>query len=263
METVINGYRAWSLPDQQGEATGYHLLVASDSHLRRRAFRLGHKIYREEGYRVPFGYELVSDFDFQPETVVFLIVDAEGNDCATMTLNFDSGERLPSDEEFCGTLQAWRNKGQQLAEVTRLAIRKKERNNFGLLSYLIQFSLIYGWYVKPVDACVVAVMPRHVPFYERMYGFKRQGPMAICQRVKHECYLLRFDDLSCRDDFRAGKVRGFYKPYFDTATEWRIAGFMQQSHRPMSADEIRFHQLMQVELNEEQLSWSHRKAAEL
>lgn len=263
MEVKINGYRAWSLPDRQGQASGYFLLVASDSHLRRRAYRLGHKVYREEGYHVPYGYELFSEFDYEPETVVFLIVDKLGNDCATMTLNFDTKDYLPSDQDFSDTIQPWRDDGQHLAEVTRLAIREEERNNFGLLSYLIQFSLIYGWYVRPVDACIVEVMPRHAPFYERMFGFEQQGPTSVCQRVKHECVLLRFDDLSSRQDFHNGKVRGFYQPYFDTATEWRIAGFMQQSHSPMSIREVNYYKALEAAYSVDMFDVGTGKAAEL
>lgn len=232
MDTIAND-QIWCLEDQQGHPSGFRLMVASTPGLRRRAYRLAHRLYREEGLVVPPGDELTTVFDDQPETVVLLIEAPDGRDVATATLTFDGPAGLPCIEDFAAVVGPWRERGMLLGEVTRLAVDRMVSGSRRLLDYLIQFALIYSWYVRPIDACVIQIGPYHRTFYERALGFAQAGPMTICRRVQRMSVLMHSDNLRCRRQLHADGCRRFHRPYFTETMEWRIAGFLRRNQGPV------------------------------
>ena len=250
VDDIDNSELAWDIAASKGQPASYRLSTANNLRRRERAYALAHRVYQSCGYVSPdSGNGLcVSNYDAQPETITLLADDPSGSAAGTISLVFDSDAKLPCDELYSAEVNALRDAGRQVAEVTRLVIAENHRNSKVLLLRLINFSFIYAVHVRRFTDIVIEVNPRHVSYYRRLLFFKPIGIERPCARVNGAPAVLLHLDLSVyvREVLRVGgagasaKERTLYPHLFPIQDERAVAEFLVRHHKPMTADEARY-----------------------
>lgn len=142
--------------------------------------------YAERGYRsisrkaVRCGHELT------------LVADENNVTVATLTIGFDNPRGLCIDALFADEVNALRAAGARLCEFTRLAMDQIDRST-NVLASLFETAYVYAHRVMGFDKLLIEVNPRHVRYYERMYGFSVIGPVRHNVRVDAPAVLMCLD----------------------------------------------------------------------
>lgn len=137
---------------------------------RHQAERLVHDVYVARGLR-----DSASPRGGGARATVF-VARIDGAVGATLSLLRDSTRGLPADALYSRELQALREAGRRLAEVSALAVAPRWRGAaLGLVRPLVQLLGVYARDVAGADELCIAVHPRHAPFYEGRFGFTRFG----------------------------------------------------------------------------------------
>jgi hypothetical protein len=105
-----------------------------------------------------------------------------GSLLGTATLGLDSPAGLTVDEANRETADAIRSEGGRLCEIVRLAVEDGVDSKTVLYSI---FDCIYKTCMGKFDwtDLLVEVVPRHIPFYQRLFGFTQASGIRLCQRV--------------------------------------------------------------------------------
>lgn len=127
-----------------------------------------------------------------PQTVVALR-HVEGVLVSTISAYADGPAGLPLDRVYREELEQMRDQGRKLVEVGMLADSSDQRSSIcglvRLMRFPFYFTLWSGW-----DDLVIGVHPRHVRFYEQLFGFRQAGPVKTYPLVKdHLVVLLAID----------------------------------------------------------------------
>ena len=248
-DDVSNGRNAWPV-------AGYRILVAADRATRERAYALAYRVYRRAGYVTDSADQLcVSPHDISAQTLTLLAQDANGNDCATISLVFDSlAQGLPCDEIYRDEADAMRVSGCKLAEVTRLAIEDSCGDAKELLLHLFNQCYIFARIVRGHTDVLIEVNPRHVSFYQKVMRFQITGPERPCSRVQGAPALLlrvNFSDIEAAvkgsgcTGGRDGAGRRLHAYPYTKREEDAVARFLVQHQQPMSAEDAFYFQLLQ------------------
>src|SRR5262249_14244838 len=117
-------------------------------------------------------------------TKVFAARDA-GRVVGTMTLIEDSPLGLPMDELYRDDLARFRDQGRRLTEVSALAIDGEYSDSgVAILARLIRLMILYAVEIGGHDDLCIAVNPRHVRFYRRLYPhFQQLGDIKAYRKV--------------------------------------------------------------------------------
>ena len=243
---------------QSWQADGYRIFVAADRGTRERAYTLAHRVYKRAGYVPEFSAELcVSPHDASEQTLTLLAQDPSGNDCATISLVFDSeAHGLPCDEIYRAEASELRASGCRLAEVTRLAIDESCAGAKSLLLHLFNQCYIFARIVRGHTDLLVEVNPRHVAYYQRLLRFTVAGPERPCSRVQNAPALLlrlNFDEIEAAvkgtgcTGGRDAEGRRLHAYPYSKFEEDAVARFLVRQHRPMSAEDACYFRLLKRE----------------
>lgn len=248
-EYWVSGQPAWEIASKEARAS-YRLVVASDLALRQRVARLAYRVYAGHGY-APESESglLLAPYDLRPETFVLLIVDASGNDAATVSLAFDGPGGLPCDELYRTEIETLRTARSLPVEVVRLAIREDCQGNKEILVSLFNFISVFARHKGGGTDFVVEVNPRHAAFYRRLLMFETLGGEKACPRVNGAPAILLRLDLDAQADEIAvvggsgGQARGpngrtLYSCFCSLADEAAVAAFLARNHRPLNAQDV-------------------------
>lgn len=107
----------------------------------------------------------------------------------TLTLRFDSDAGLAADALYGTEIGAYRNRGAQVCELTRLAI-DPEQGSKEVLGAMFHVAYIYGGLLWGMTDVFVEVNPRHASYYRRMLSFHPAGECRLCDRVEAPAILL-------------------------------------------------------------------------
>jgi len=150
------------------------------------AFRLVYQAYVRSGLSVPNTYAMrVTRFHLLPTTQVFVAKKHTRVDC-TVTLVRDGELGLPMEAVYEREVSRRRAEGLRLAEVSCLADRHQDLRRslpavIRLMGLMAQYAVRRG-----VDQLLIAVHPRHAPFYRRFTAFVPFGGMrtygAVCDK---------------------------------------------------------------------------------
>ena len=110
----------------------------------------------------------------------------------TLTLRLDSGCGLAADALYSAELNACRDAGMRIGELTRLAV-DPEIGSKQVLGALFHMAYVFFGPLNGVQTVFIEVHPRHVPFYRRMLGFQRAGACRHSDRVDAPAVLLKAD----------------------------------------------------------------------
>ena len=137
--------------------------------------------YAERGYDLPLAV---------PDPSLYTVAAYEqGQLAGTVGVRLDSGRGLYADELYQMEVEALRGQGLRLCEFTRLAVDSNALSRTVLAS-LFHTAYLYAHRLRSIDAAVIEVNPRHVPFYMRALNFKLVGPERHNDRVDAPAVLL-------------------------------------------------------------------------
>ena len=152
----------------------------------------------------------------------------------TITVGIDSPAGLQADPLYRHELDAFRQRGRLLCEITGLAVDSPVQAKEAL-GGLFHLAYIQARLIDKADDVVIEVNPRHAPFYQRLLGFGQIGPLRHCQRVNAPAVLLHLaishmDDHIARFGGTSPKhTRTLYPYFFSLAEQAALLAQMQQA----------------------------------
>lgn len=156
---------------------GYHIRLADGhDHLKRAIAQLIERMYASRGLRT-YHAELA-----QSATRTTLVACRGDHLFATLTLGLDAPDGLMADTLYRDEIDALRQGGGRVCEVTRLAI-DPEHSSHDVMAGMFQIVYVLARLVHRMTDLVIEVHPRHAGFYRRMLGYRVLGPERICPRV--------------------------------------------------------------------------------
>ena len=141
----------------------------------------------------------------------------------TLTVAFDSAAGLAADNLYNSEIDAYREAGASVCELTRLAVDPRDGSK-EVLGTLFHLAYIYGGLLRGATDVFIEVNPRHVSFYKRMLDFDQAGECKLCERVDAPAVLLHLEVAYVAEQIaRYGGHRGRGKrslyPYFFSKQE--------------------------------------------
>ena len=127
-------------------------------------------------------------FQKTPERIT-LMAFQDDKVIGTLTLGLDSPKGLLVEDLYKPEIQALREAGRKVCELTKLAVDQTQGSRHVLAS-LFHIAYIYGRVIQGYTDVVIEVNPRHVAFYKRMLGFTELGSERMCSRVGAPAILL-------------------------------------------------------------------------
>lgn len=152
-------------------------LVGSQGRLRTEVNRLVASLYGLRGLStVCSGHS-----DLRPAQVT--IAASRGDDVfGTLTIGMDSDDGLLADSLYRSEIDALRQQGRRLCEVTRLALNS-QLSCLEPMATLFHVAFVLARGVHARTDLLAEVHPRHVGFYRRTMGYRVVGPERTCLRV--------------------------------------------------------------------------------
>jgi hypothetical protein len=201
-------------PQNAGPARGLTYGLARESEERLGAFRLIHDAYVRAGLGQPTASGMrVTPYQILPTSQIF-VGKLEDQVVSTVSLIGDGELGLPMETIFGAEVQALRQQGERLAEVSCLADRRQDGRRF--LSTFRQLTRLMAQFARyeGIQSLLITVHPRHVRFYEDLLGF-----VPISDRVASCPYVRGNPAVALRLEFaRIDRERpACYDEYF---AEW-------------------------------------------
>jgi hypothetical protein len=169
------------------------------------------------------GYNAQSEEDQPPEANQVTVQAFSGETVfGTLTVRFDSADGLAADALYRSEIDAYRSRGANVCELTRLAVDPLHGSK-DVLGALFHLAYIFGA-PRGVTDVFVEVNPRHVGFYKRMLKFEDAGELKMCPRVNAPAILLHLSveyvtqQIAEKGGHRGNDKRSLY-PYFFSAAE--------------------------------------------
>lgn len=167
------------------ERNGYLVRIANGCDpLQRQTAALVERMYAARGL-IPYGVHVT------PPDGRDLIVAAlrNGHAAATLTLRMDCGAGLLADALYHDEIDAVRQRGARVSEITRLAIAP-DAASYDALAGLLQALYTLAQLTGHMSDIFIEVHPRHARFHQRVFGFRLAGEERICPRVGAPAVLL-------------------------------------------------------------------------
>lgn len=209
------------------EEVRFKIRLANSEGTRSTASYLIQKMYGWRGYAV-------SPLSRERSPITIVASDAE-RALGTISIGFDSSQKLLADQLYGPELDALRARGASLCEFTRLAIDRNERSR-DVLAMMFHIAYMYARRFARCTDLLIEVNPRHVRFYRAMLGFEVVGEERACPRVNAPAVLLRLDLAHCEKQIArfggrrelASTVRSLYPLAFSPAEEDGICGRLRE-----------------------------------
>jgi hypothetical protein len=123
---------------------------------------------------------------------VVLLAQYAGQLMGTLTVRRDATQGLLAEKAYVDEIQQMRSGGRRLGELVKLAIEEAVDWR-AALDALVQSAYLVTRVVQGLTDVVIEVNPRHVRFYERVFGFVVAGAERFCERASAPCVLLALD----------------------------------------------------------------------
>lgn len=216
-----------SSTDLHDDIVRFKIRLANSEGVRSSASYLIRKMYGWRGYAV----SPVAP-DRRPITIV--ASDSE-RALATISIGFDSRQKLLVDALYGAEVERLRAKGARLCEFTRLAVDRNEQSR-EVLAMMFHIAYMYARRFAKCTDLLIEVNPRHVRFYRAMLGFEVLGEERTCSRVNAPAVLLRLDLAYCEEQIArygghrelAQTMRSLYPLAFSRREEDGICGRLRE-----------------------------------
>ena len=155
--------------------------------------RLVRRRYAWRGYNLPQtgNADDVAALDHEPSRVTLLVED-QGTLVGTLTLRLDSPQGLMAEQTYGEEIERVRSQGRRVGEVVRLAMEEGVDWK-SVLDALLQAIYLVGRVVHSLTDIFIEVNPRHVRFYQRVFGFAANSAERLCSRVGAPSVLMHLD----------------------------------------------------------------------
>ena len=132
---------------------------------------------------------------------VTLLASRDGRPVGTITVGIDGRGGLLLDEGNCEAVDLLRRVGRRVGEFIRLAVL--DDVDAGRVLYHL-FRAAYELIRMAYEATdiLIEVNPRHVGFYQKIFGFTLAASERICSRVSAPAVLLRLDLVRLDEEVR-------------------------------------------------------------
>lgn len=124
--------------------------------------------------------------------LVTLLAQSDENVLGTLTVRPGGGYGLFAEKSYAAEIDKLRNKGRRVGELVRLAI-EEGANWRQALEALVRSAYVITRFMYALTDVVIEVNPRHVRFYQRIFGFAIGGTERFCSRVGAPSVLLLLD----------------------------------------------------------------------
>ncbi|MBK6618138.1 MAG: long-chain N-acyl amino acid synthase [Nitrosomonas sp.] len=182
------------------ETAGFSIHLVSSFKQRIKASTLIKRMYATRGYQT----ESTSVFSDSPNQYTF---EARNDHqlLGTLTLTIDSDSGLLADQLYKNEIDAFRNAGKNVCEVSKLAFTPNTSSK-QIFAALFHIAYLYARFLHGVEAAFIEINPRHVRFYKSTLGFNQIGDQRTCPRVDAPAILLGLDLNHMKDQIaqRAG-----------------------------------------------------------
>lgn len=131
-----------------------------------------------------------------------LVASGTKQHVGTLSIGFDSPIGLLVDDLYKPEVDALRSRGARLCEAIKLAVDRKARSK-RVLASLFHIAVVYAYRVRQATDMVIEVNPRHVKYYENMFGFAQLGSERMNHRVDAPAVLLGVSLERFHGDIRA------------------------------------------------------------
>jgi hypothetical protein len=154
-----------------------------------------HLVRRRYAWR---GYQVSSDDDFdrtaqyvdgQPVT---LLAEDDGRLLGTLTVRPDSQHGLLAEESYRTEIEHLRGKGHRVGELVKLAVEEGVDWK-AALNALVESAYLITRVIHALTDVLIEVNPRHVRFYERVFGFVVAAAERLCVRAGAPSVLMQLD----------------------------------------------------------------------
>lgn len=166
----------------------WHTSIAVRSDQIRAAEELVCRRYSWRGYRIGAESSSAATCSEDGSRVVLLAQNA-GRLMGTLTVRRDTPRGLLAENAYCDEIQEMRVAGRRLGELVQLAI-EEGADWKGALDALVQSAYLITRVVQGLTDIVIEVNPRHVRFYQRVFGFVVAAAERFCERAAAPCVLL-------------------------------------------------------------------------
>lgn len=170
---------------------GWHTSIAVREEQIRAAEDLVCRRYAWRGYRIsptkPSGAPNGKD-----GLRVLLLAQKAGRLMGTLTVRPDTAHGLLAEGTYADDIQKMRREGHRLGELVKLAV-EEGADWRAALDALVQSAYLITRVVHALTDVVIEVNPRHVRFYQRVFGFAAAAAERVCERVGAPSVLLRLD----------------------------------------------------------------------
>ena len=145
----------------------------------------------------------------------------------TLTVGVDAGQGLLADELYRPQIDAIREEGGRVCELTRLAM-DPSFNSPNVMGTVFHLAFIVARLMHGMTDTFVEVHPRHAGFYRRMLGCRVVGPERICPRVGAPAVLLHLSldhvegQIQRLGGNRGSESRSLYRQFFSPAEQDRL-----------------------------------------
>jgi hypothetical protein len=175
------------------------------------------RMFGEHGYT----RDWINDFADDHSQITFQACRGESV-FGTLTLCVDAEAFLPADAIYGSEIDAYRDAGASVCQLTRLAV-DPNRGSRAVLGALVHAAYAFGRLRRITDA-FIEVHPRHANFYQRILNFRLAGEPRHCPRVDAPATLLHLEvDYVTQQVVRYGgrhrAARGSLYPYFLSRSE--------------------------------------------
>ena len=155
--------------------------------------KLVRRRYSWRGYNLPQigNADDVADLDHEPTTVT-LLAENQGTLVGTLTLRLDSPQGLMAGQTYGEEIDRVRSQDRQVCELVKLAMEEGVDWK-SVLDSLVQATYLVAHLVHCMTDIFIEVNPRHVRFYQRVFGFAAATAERWCARVGAPSVLMHLD----------------------------------------------------------------------
>ena len=168
----------------------WHTSIAVRSDQIRAAAELVCRRYSWRGYRI--GAETSAVPCSEDGSRVVLLAQNAGRLMGTLTVRRDTPQGLLADNAYSDEIQEMRSAGRRVGELVQLAI-EEGADWRGALDALVQSAYLITRVIQGLTDVVIEVNPRHVRFYQRVFGFVVAAAERFCERAAAPGVLLSLD----------------------------------------------------------------------
>jgi hypothetical protein len=156
------------------------------------AEQLVRRRYQWRGYRIPPAEDSLAPERREQDLEVTLLAEQRGSLLGTLTVRPDSSNGLLAEQAYRAEIESLRRGGRRVGELVKLAV-EKGADWKAALDTLIQSAYLLTRVIHGLTDVLIEINPRHVLFYQRVFGFVVAAAENLCARVGAPSVLMRLD----------------------------------------------------------------------